>query len=104
MKKKQGKLVYNEIGAKSPCDVCMLWGKYFEHLYTKKEEDGFDKELYWKISEKVSGLFTNKYKEHIDTSDKSITLDNIKDEVRTLVNHQDKITFLANTLYMVVKH
>jgi hypothetical protein len=45
----------------------MLWGKYFEHLYTKKEEDAFDKELYWKISEKVSGLFTNKYKEHIDT-------------------------------------
>jgi hypothetical protein len=49
-------------------------GKYFEH---KKEEDCLDKVFYETIPEKVSDLFINKHKEHIDALDKSITVDQI---------------------------
>ncbi|CAG2239638.1 unnamed protein product [Mytilus edulis] len=86
--RKQGpttdKLVYDDTEAKTPGDICMLWGKYFENLYSIKEENCFDKQFYGKISKKVHDLFNNKYKGYIDTLDKPITVDEIKDQVRTL--------------------
>ncbi|VDI64953.1 Hypothetical predicted protein [Mytilus galloprovincialis] len=86
--RKQGpttdKIVYDDTEAKTPGDICMLWGKYFENLYSIKEENCFDKQFYGKISQKVHDLFNNKYKGHIDTLDKPITVDEIKDQVRTL--------------------
>ncbi|CAC5407157.1 unnamed protein product [Mytilus coruscus] len=86
--RKQGpatdKLVYDDTEAKTPGDICMLWGKYLENLYSIKEENCFDKEFHGKISKKVNDLFNNKYKGYIDTLDKPITVDEIKDQVRTL--------------------
>ena len=78
------RLLYEETEAKSPGDICMLWGRYFEHLYAEKEEDGFDSEFYKNISNKVNNSFNNNCKRYIDTLDKSITEDEIRTQIQTL--------------------
>ncbi|CAC5405465.1 unnamed protein product [Mytilus coruscus] len=98
--RKQGpgtdKLVYDDTKAKTPGDICMLWGKYFENLYSIKEENCFDKKFQGKISQNVHDLFNNKYKDYIDTLDKLITVDEIKDQVLTLKAADDTTLLRAN--------
>ena len=78
------KLVYDNNEAKSNSDICKLWGIYFEDLYTGKDDEAFDKCFHKEISKNLSCYFNEKTNQNIHTLEKTITENEINNQIKTL--------------------